>query len=162
MGFSDVISLSVHVGRLISIPFGQKCSAILTNKSNTEGTPVINMFLFISLFFFFFFLFIIIFPKVSHDLWGHGFFLGVSLLSEGLVPIRRAEAGQLRQQGGKGGRGASPADWGRQRFPSFAPLQLISLSFPWTWSFLLLFFFIISILLFHKFWLSESSLWLYF
>lgn len=55
MGFSDVISLSVHVGRLISIPFGQKCSAILTNKSNTEGTPVINMFLFISLFFFFFF-----------------------------------------------------------------------------------------------------------
>lgn len=111
MGFSDVISLSVHVGRLISIPFGQKCSAVLTNRSNTEGTPVINMFLFISFsFLFFFFLFIIIFPKVSHDLWGHGFFLGVSLPSEGLVPMRRAEAGQLRQRGGEGGRGASPAD----------------------------------------------------
>lgn len=108
----------------------------------------VSFFFPLSFSFFFFSLFIVIFPKVSHDLWGHGFFLGVSLPSEGLVPICRAGAGQLRQQGGKGGRGASPADWGRQKFPLFASLQLFGLSFPSTWSFLLLFFFVISILLF--------------
>lgn len=67
------------------------------------------MFLFLFLFFLFF-LFIITFPKLSHDLRKHGYFLGVSLPSEGLVPIRRAESGQLGQQGGDRGRGTSPAD----------------------------------------------------
>lgn len=50
------------------------------------------------------------FPKISHDLLRHGFFLGVSLPYEGLDPICRAESGQLGQQGGDRGGGVSLAD----------------------------------------------------
>ena len=59
------------------------------------------------------FYFIVVFTKVSHDLSGHVFLLGVSLPSGGLVPIGRAMSGQLRHPGRGRGMGAAVADCGR-------------------------------------------------
>lgn len=69
------------------------------------------------------FYFIVVFTKVSPDLSGHVFLLGVSLPSGGLVPIGRAMSGQLRHPGRGRGVGAALTGCGRGRDPLPSPTE---------------------------------------